>query len=318
MAIRNITTSAAMLALIAGLGGAAMAQTADLPAPLAALNLSNLEIDTKRDGMREIDGRTADGVEIDAKVDRDGNLVEVEADDGPLPQSLVDALLTNEVRANPAMALFASITEFKQRPEHVEIEGRQASGNKIEAKFDRANALIGIETDDTALPPELVATLLPQAVRDGDIIGQFSRIEEIGTREGRVMVNGEDAEGQDMRAFFDADGRVLRFGRDDDDRRSPDRGPGKDHDHGPRDSGPGHKGPHGAGPAGDGPRGPAPIPADFDSVGVNQRLTQAGYKEFGFLRAEGPRLMLDATNPQGEAVTLELDPKGEVIRETAR
>ena len=64
--------------------------------------------------------------------------------------------------------------------------------------------------------------------------------------------------------------------------------------------------------------GPAPIPADFDSVAVNQQLIQAGYGNFGFLRAEGPRLMLEATNPQGEPVTLELDRQGEVVRETAR
>ena len=55
MAIRRFTTSAAMLALIAGIGTGAMAQTAapapgDLPAPLAGLNLGNLEVETKRDG----------------------------------------------------------------------------------------------------------------------------------------------------------------------------------------------------------------------------------------------------------------------------
>ena len=62
MVMRRFTTSAAMLALVAGIGTGAMAQTApasnDLPAPLAALNLNNLEIDTKRDGMRDIEGRS--------------------------------------------------------------------------------------------------------------------------------------------------------------------------------------------------------------------------------------------------------------------
>lgn len=327
MSNRNITTSAAMLALIAGLGTTAMAQTtpgADLPAPLSALNLGNLQIDTKRDGMREIDGRTADGVDIEAKVDRDNNLIEVEADDAALPQSLVDALATDAVRANPAMALFTTIQEFRQHPEHVEIKGRLASGEEIEARFDRQNTLIGVETDDVAIPAELVNTLLPQAVRDSDILGQFARIEEIGIRDGRISVGGDDADGQDMRALLDADGRVLRFGRDDDDRPRDDRGPGKHHDHAgrpgdrPADHGPRDKGPRGAGPAGDGPRGPAPIPADFDAVSVNQKLTAAGFKDFGLLRADGPRLMLEATNPQGEAVTLELDPRGEVVRETAR
>ena len=85
------------------------------------------------------------------------------------------------------------------------------------------------------------------------------------------------------------------------------------HDNGPRG-----EDRRGQGRPGDGPRGMAAIPADFDAVAVNRRLTQAGYGGFGLLRAEGPRLILEATNPQGEAVTLELDRQGELVRETAR
>ncbi|WEF25342.1 hypothetical protein [Paracoccus sp. S3-43] len=254
MALRAFTTSAAMLALIAGIGTGALAQTApaagDLPGPLSQLNLRNLDIETRPDGMREVEGRTADGVDIEARIDMAGNLV-------------------------------------------------------------------GIEADDAAIPPDLVGTLLPQAVRDNEVIGQFDRIEQIVTRDGRVMVKGEDSGGQDMRADFDADGRVLRFGREDGPRGA--RGAQARHaDHGPRHGrGPGHDDRMSDG-RGDGPRRPAPVPADFDPVAVNQRLTQAGYSGFGFLRAEGPRLLLEATNPQGEAVTLELDRQGEVVRETAR
>ena len=36
------------------------------------------------------------------------------------------------------------------------------------------------------------------------------------------------------------------------------------------------------------------------------------------MRQEGPRVLLDATNPDGETVTLELDPQGQLVRETAR
>lgn len=333
MVMRKFTTSAAMLALIAGIGTGAMAQTApaatDLPAPLADLNLKNLDIETKRDGMREIEGRTAEGVDIEAKVDMAGNLVEVEADGGALPQPLLDAMVPADLRGQQVMSLFGSITEVKQRPEHVEISGRQPTGAEIEARFDRQNALIGVEVDDASLPADLVGTLLPQAVRDNEVIGQFDRIQEIMNRNGRVMVKGEDANGEDMRTEFDADGRVLRFGRDDGrgpkgdrpgEERRGDRGPGKHGDHGPRpgDHGPRDHDRRGEGPRGADARGPAPIPADFDAVAVNRKLSQAGYKDFGFLRAEGPRLMLEATNPQGEAVTLELDPQGEVVRETAR
>lgn len=324
MVIRNITTSAAMLALIAGLGTGAMAQTApaadNLPAPLAGLNLRNLEIETRRDGMREVEGRTAEGADIEARIDMAGNLVEIEADDGPLPQSLIDAILPADLRGQQVMGLFGSINGITQRAEHLEIKGRQPTGAEIKVTFDAQNALAGIEVDDAAIPADLVATLLPQAVRDNEVIGQFDRIDEIGNRGSRIMVKGEDVNGADMRAEFDQDGRVLRFGREDGapkdrgrEERRGDRGPGHD-DRGPRPRGHDMRG-HGA--AADA-RGPAPVPADFDAVAVNQRLTAAGYTGFGFLRADGPRLLLEATNPQGEAVTLELDRQGEVVRETAR
>ena len=147
MAICRFSTSAAVLALVAGIGTGALAQTAapaELPAPIAGLNLNNLEIETKRDGMREIEGRTADGVDIEAKVDMAGNLVEVEADDGVLPQGLIDALVPAAVKGNQVMSLFGSITEVKRRPEHLEVKGRQPTGAEIEVKFDRQNALIGV------------------------------------------------------------------------------------------------------------------------------------------------------------------------------
>ena len=333
--MHRLTTSAAMLALIAGIGTGATAQTPaanDLPAPLAGLNLTNLDIESKRDGMRDIEGRTADGVDIEAKVDMAGNLVEVEADDGALPQSLIDAMVSADLRGQPVMAQVGPITEINQHPDHVEIKGRQPSGAEIEVRFDRQNALIGIDMDDAAIPADLVNTLLPQAVRDNEVIGQFDRIDEIGNRNGRIMVQGEDATGQDMRAEFDADGRVLRFGREDGPRgdrreeRRGGRGPGHD-DRGPgghemrgdmTDHGPDADDPRGNRSMGDGPRGAAAVPADFDAVAVNQRLSEAGYTGFGFLRAAGAGLMLEATNPQGEAVTLELDRQGEVVRETAR
>lgn len=333
--MHRLTTSAAMLALIAGIGTGATAQTPaanDLPAPLAGLNLTNLDIESKRDGMRDIEGRTADGVDIEAKVDMAGNLVEVEADDGALPQSLIDAMVSADLRGQPVMAQVGSITEINQHPDHVEVKGRQPSGAEIEVRFDRQNALIGIDMDDAAIPADLVNTLLPQAVRDNEVIGQFDRIDEIGKRNGRIMVQGEDATGQDMRAEFDADGRVLRFGREDGPRgdrreeRRGGRGPGHD-DRGPgghvmrgdmTDHSPDADDPRGNRFMGDGPRGAAAVPADFDAIAVNQRLSEAGYTGFGFLRAAGAGLMLEATNPQGEAVTLELDRQGEVVRETAR
>lgn len=268
MTTGKFTTSAAILALIAGLGGAAIAQTTPeapatapvapaveaLPEALTALNLQDVEIKTKR-GLREVEGRMPDGVEIEAKIGMNGEFVEIEADDGVLPQSLVDQML-------------------------------------------------------------------PQSVQASQVFSQFATIDEIESRRGVFMIKGEDAGGEDMRAALDPEGRVMGFGRGDDHRRG---GHGKGMRDGPRghgdhmERGEGPRGEHGrgGGPRGERFGGAMPEPG-FDPVSAQQQLTDAGYTQFGFLRMNGPRSLIEATNPQGEAVLLELDPAGELVRETAR
>ncbi|WP_265499899.1 hypothetical protein [Paracoccus beibuensis] len=251
MTLKTYASSALLIALIAG--GPVAAQTApELPSLLQGLGLEQVETETGRDGEREYEGRLPDGTEIDARFDAEGDLIEIEADDRALPQSVIEAVL-------------------------------------------------------------------PQAVRNAEIMSQFAVIDEIHTRGGRFGVSGEGADGVDMRARFDEAGNVLRFGRDDDDRRG-DRGPRAERHEGdrPHHAGQRHGGPRAgdrdANPHGD-MRNAAPT---IDTVAVNQRLTEAGYRQFGLLRQEGPRLLLDASNPNGEQVTLQLDPQGEVVRETAR
>ncbi|MBO9455514.1 hypothetical protein J7376_05620 [Paracoccus sp. R12_1] len=253
-----VKLSAATFALIAGLAGATQAQEAapaagnDLPEVLRALNLTDLEVKDGPRGGRKVEGDLPGGGEIEAFIDRDGNLALVEADDVAMPSSLID-------------------------------------------------------------------TLLPQTVRDGEILSQFARIERIGGRDGRVMIRGEDSEGEDVRAGFDREGRLLGFGRGDDDdgkgRRGPKHGRG-DHDH--------HKGKHWmhgdkdhARHGGKEKRGPRPMP-QVDDAALNRTLDGAGYSDIGAARPAGPRLVLDAVNAAGEPVTLEIAPDGEVIRETAR
>ncbi|MGR3248514.1 MAG: hypothetical protein ACU0DH_06780 [Paracoccus sp. (in: a-proteobacteria)] len=243
MTLKTSASSALLIALFAA--GSASAQTMPtLPPLLQDLGLQQVETETKRDGGREYEGRLADGTEIEARFDASGGLDKIEADDGVLPQSIVEALL-------------------------------------------------------------------PQPVRDTQILSEFGMIEEIRTRDGRFDVKGEDADGVDLRASFDEAGNVLRFGRDDDDRRGGRGGPGRHGEHG--------HGRPGKGDRDDGPRASMQDAAQsIDTVAVNRRLSEAGYGQFGLLRQDGPRLLLDATNPDGEAVTLEFDPQGEVVRETAR
>lgn len=326
MTRKHLASTAALIAVLAGAVPAA-AQTAatqaggvELPALLQGLDLDRVGVQTKRDGQREYEGFLPDGTQIEAEFDMAGNLIKIEADDGILPAPVIGAALPAEIRDTPAMALFARVEEIKRTPRHLEVKGWQENGAEIEAKFAPDNSLTEVETDDTALPQPIIDAILPQAVRGNEVMAQFGMIEEIKAEFGRFEVKGEDAGGQEMRAAFDEAGAVLRFGRDDDRRGGRERG----EDRGPRGD---HRGPHAEGPRGDhrgegtradGPgRGMPPAP-QFDTVAANQRLTQAGYSAFGIMRQEGPRVLLDATNPNGETVTLELDPQGQLVRETAR
>lgn len=332
MSRQRLVTSVAVIGLMGGLAAPLSAQeaqttapAAEMPAPLAALNLTRVQTDTKRDGMREIEGFTADGVQIEAKVDMAGNVVDVEADDGPLPTSLVEALVPQAARDSQVMAEFGRVNEISVRPQHIEVDGRHTDGTEISVRFATDGTLTGLDYDDGAIPAPVVQSLLPQSVQSAEELSQFATINEIVGRDGFFTVEGEDSSGEDMKAEFDQDGQLLRFGRDggregrdrDREHRRGDRGDRGDRDHRGGDHGDeAHRGGPDGGPDG-GPRAAA-IPADFDAAGVNQRLTQAGYTAFGFLHMDGPRILLDANNPQGETVTLELDPQGEVVRETAR
>lgn len=240
-------------------------------------------------------------------------------------------------------ALNLQNVEAKQGPRGGrKIEGDLPGGGEIEAFVDSDNNPVMVEAEDVALPQSLIDALLPQSVRDSDILSQFAEIDRVGGRDGRFMVAGEDADGEDLRAGFDADGRLLRFGRGDDDHgkrgwrehRNEDRadkrqgGRHGEMRHGEMRQGEKRHemrgegrmrgdGPQGEGPQGDGPRSGGRMPM-VDTAALNDTLSGAGYSEITQPRPTGPRLQLDAVNPAGEAVTLEVAPDGEVIREIAR
>lgn len=195
------------------------------------------------------------------------------------------------------------------------VEGDLPDGGEIDAFIDSQNNVMMVEADDVAMPQSLVEALLPQAVRDNDIMSQFAIIDRIGGRDGRFMVGGENADGQELRAGFDADGRLLRFGGEDDRRGMRGHRWGRgDHGRmmGKGDWGHGFRSGTGGGRMGEGQMPP------IDTGPAIQSLNGAGYSELSSPRPAGFRMLIDATNPAGEAVTVEVDPSGQVIRETAR
>lgn len=75
--------------------------------------------------------------------------------------------------------------------------------------------------------------------------------------------------------------------------------------------GPAH-GPQGALPGG----GPAGEPVTPDRV--RAILGDAGYTQVGQVTQDGPRTLVEAVSPEGNPVTVTVNPRGVVVRELAR
>lgn len=300
--------SISALALSALLGGVALAQTAPatapeapaatapapatapvaitaetLPAPLAALGLTDVEIETGKRGSKKVEGDLPDGTEIEAMIDWEGTLRHVEAeDDAALPPSLIEALIPATVRAQAIMADFATINEVGVMPMGVMVGGTDAAGEKLRAGF----------------------------AQDGTLI-RFGR--------------GEMAEGHGKGGKHGKHGKLGEGrGAKGEGRHGKGEGRGKHgHDHGAMGGQMG--GMPGAFGAMTGMQGMSGMgggmghpPAPLDDAAATTAVTAAGYTALGTITREGPRTLIEAVNPAGESVTVELNPRGEVVRETAR
>lgn len=344
MNLSKLTSSVALIALIAGapfmtMVSSASAQDAapragvEMPSLLQGLNLEGVDIDTGHHGQREYEGKMADGTEIEASFDMAGNLIKIEADDGVLPAPVLEAAVPAEIRNSDSFALLDKVEELHNRRGMIGLKGQDADGGDMRLMFDMDGTLRGVGMDDAAVPQDLLDSLLPQAVRDADVTSQFAVLDRVmGGREG-FMIAGKDADGKDIRAQLDEAGNVLRFGRGDDhegrrmhgDRKHHgergehgERGPRGDHgDHGDHARGDRHDGDgrHAKDRDAKGPRGDGPA---FDAEAATRRLNDAGYSELGEPRRADRGVAIEAINPDGEEVTLHLNPRGEVVRETAR
>ncbi|QJD15634.1 hypothetical protein [Paracoccus sanguinis] len=214
------------------------------------------------------------------------------------------------------------------------VEGTLPGGGAFQAMVDPAGALRMIRTtDNAALPAPVAQALIPEAVRNAPIFAEFARVEGMAQGDEGVMVFGADTAGEPLRAGFAADGTLQRFGRGEMEGHKHGKGDHGRKDGDRKDRGKGHgKEMHGKEMRGDrtGPRGTRPSgmdgmgqqgagqPAPLDDAAVNRVLTEGGYTAVGAITRNGPRVEAKATNPEGEAVTVTINPRGVVVRELAR
>lgn len=232
-----------------------------------------------------------------------------------LPQALQDAGLTD-------------FTSKRGPRDGTRIQGKLPDGTQIDAMLDGQGQLRGLRAKgDAVLPPALVAQLVPQAVRDSAVFAEIGGLQAVFTGERGVMLAGRDADKNQVRAAFAEDGTLLRFGRGDDE--GPGFHDGKDRKHGhhgkrgdDRHHGKGRDMERGQnqdrGPRSGDDRAPQRQGALGDRGEVRLALTAAGYSSIGEISQDGPRVIAQAVNPQGEQVLVELNPEGRVMREINR
>lgn len=150
MSMNKFFGAATSVALVAVIGGSAVAQTTNvqLPAALAELNLSNIRADSERGGLVEVEGRTADGLDVEALIDANGNLLDVDVDNGPMPQSLINALLPNAAISNDVMGQFATIDGIENNNGSFEVQGEDSARQDLFAVFDQNGKLLRTGHDD--------------------------------------------------------------------------------------------------------------------------------------------------------------------------
>lgn len=303
-----LTALLAVLAVPAYAQDAAPAQTptqapaAEASAPLAlpqALQDAGLtEVTSKRgpQGASRIGGRLPDGSRIDAMLDAAGELRGLRLREGAaLPQALVERLVPQAVRDSAVFGEMGSLGAVFSGERGVMLAGKDGEGRALRAGFAEDGTLLRFSRGDEDGPRGMMG-------RDGKGFGDRG----FGDRGFDGRRDGKDRGGKDR----DGWGHERR----DRDRHGPDRWHGKP-DHPRWGHAPGADMPPptpGGQPPAPGPQG-ALEPARQDAL--RQALTEAGYGEIGAIMAMGPGAVAQAVNPEGEAVLLELDPAGQVIRE---
>ncbi|WP_134725910.1 hypothetical protein [Paracoccus luteus] len=239
-----------------------------------------------------------------------------------LPQALADLGITD-----------ATVTAGKRGGQRV--RGTLPGGAAFQGVLDDKGALRMLRAtgDGAALPADVIARLVPQPVRDAAVFAEIAQVAGVAQGGQGVMIFGSDSAGQPVRAAFTPDGTLQKFGRGDDGRGPGGRGDNDDDDDDDRGKDRGkHEGKHGHDDdrrgddrRGEGPRGErAPgggmgqPPAALTDDAVRSALADAGYTQPGAIAKDGPRTTIEALNPEGEAVTVTLNPRGIIVREQAR
>ena len=270
------------------------AAAAALPAALTDLGITDATLSEGRKGQK-VQGTLPGGAAFQAMLDGDKiRMLRVTDDSAVLPEDIARRLIPEPVRNAPIFAEFTRLQGLAQGDEGVMLFGADAEGQGVRAGFSPDGTL--------------------QKFGRGDM-DHGDRGRGKGHDKGKRGDHGDN--GKD-RGEMRQDGRGGKGPQRDGDRM----GPGGN---GPRDGAAGMGRGDGAGGQGQGRgqgqgqgAGQGQGRAALDDAAVQSILTDGGYTQLGAITRNGPRVEAEAVNPEGEAVTVTINPRGVVVRELAR
>lgn len=272
---------------------APQAAAAALPAVLTDLGITDATLSEGRKGQK-VQGTLPGGAAFQAMLDGDNiRMLRVTDDSAVLPDDIARRLIPEPVRNAPIFAEFTRLQGLAQGDEGVMLFGADAEGQGVRAGFSPDGTL--------------------QKFGRGDM-DHGDRGRGKGHDKGKRGDHGDN--GKD-RGEMRQDGRGGKGPQRDGDRM----GPGGN---GPRDGAAGMGRGDGAGGQGQGQGqgvgqgGQGQGRAALDDAAVQSILTDGGYTQLGAITRNGPRVEAEAVNPEGEAVTVTINPRGVVVRELAR
>ncbi|MFI0395892.1 hypothetical protein [Paracoccus jiaweipingae] len=331
--LKRSTAIVTLMALAAApLAGVAQAQTqprtpaqvqGQLPPALMVEGLRDIHTAPARRGGTRVTGKLADGSDFRAMLTPDGQLAMIGSDDGALPRAMLEAVLPQALRDDAMLAQIATIHAVMQADARgTMVMGKDADGQHIRIGFDPSGKLAHFSRGDDGFGGKKGYDRKGHKDHKGrkdhkehrgwDDDDRSGDDRKGGKWGGRSWGDDDDDRPHDRRGSHmgQGDGPAMGGPRNDDGPRNGDgNGAGQGMGNGPRMG-------QGAGQGAGGAMGQPPAPMPDDAI--RQAARDAGYTDLGAIDRAGPRGLIAATNPQGEAVTVEIAPNGRILRETAR
>ncbi len=227
---RTFTSTVAAIALAAGLALPLTAQDAQLSGTVADVFDGQIVFTTSEGRVLVTLPEGAEAPQMGANVTMAGsrngsNFTATQIDTAAETQPAPTAAGSNDSAALPAPLQDLGLTNVLIREDDdrdLDIYGEMPGGGWVKIETDgRDQRVEEIKTDGTALPDAMIATFLPEQLRNAPRVAELDRIVEIELDDdGEIKIEGLTADGMRVEIEFERNGEMDDYELSRDDRRS--------------------------------------------------------------------------------------------------